>query len=385
MADMDDRRRPVLLLSPEQEKVLSAFEPGDPVVPALVYDFGVAGQSDAELAQAIAEARARWGGGLLAVGGRQAFGLDTENEDPFEEDPDGAIPFDRTVGRYAACARRVREAGCGAVLFSRLPSITEARAALLGGRSCGLPVWLAADLDREGEDMEDGTDVLATFVTLQSLGAAAFGFGRPDSGELILPSLERVAPYAVIPLYARPECLAPGGESGEPGRVLTPAEYGALAQRFVDLGVELCGGGYGARSVHLLAVKEALSRPRPRPERLAQDNILLCTHNQTFFLKDNLDVSDPVACGEDMSDDLLSLEELGSDVLCIRLEHPEDPLLFARNSYLLGLPVSFLSDDPALLAQALHYFPGRAAVDSRSVLERPELEAIAARWGAVVI
>lgn len=385
---MDDRRRPILLLTQDQQKVLSAFDPGDTVTPALLFDFGVLDHehsSPRAIAEAVAAARDQYGPQLLIVGGRQAYGLDTEDEDPFEEYNDHTTPFDHSVRRYAACARQIRDAGCSVVLFSRLPSITEARAAILGGRQCGLPVWVAADIDREGEDMEDGTDVLATFVTLQALGACAFGFGRPDSGELILPCLERIAPYAAIPLYARPECLTQE-EDGEPGEVMTPAEYEKLAEKFVRLGVEICGGGYGARSSHLLAVRDTLEQLHQEiPRWDDEDDIILCTHNQTFFLDDNLDISEPIDCEEDMSDDLLSQEELGADVLCIRLETPDDGVRFARNSYLLGLPVSFLSDDPAALEAALFYYPGRAAVDSRSLLEREELERIASRYGAVVV
>ncbi len=385
---MEDRRRPILLLTQEQQKVLSAFDREDTVTPALQFDFGVLEYEHSSfqaLSGAIRAARQQYGPGLLIVGSRQAFGLETEEEDPFEEYDDRSTPFGRTVERYAACAAQMKEAGCDVLLFSRLPSIAEARAAVLGGRRAGLPVWVGADIDREGEDMEDGTDVLATFITLQSLGAAAFGFGRPDSGELILPSLERIAPYAAIPLYARPECLTQE-EDGEDGEVMTPAEYEELAERFVRLGVEICGGGFGARSSHLLAVRNALEELTQEVSRWDdEDDILLCTHNQTFFLDADLDISDPIPCEEDMSEELLTQEDMGADVLCIQLETPDDGVRFARNSILLGLPVAFLSDDPLALDRALFYYPGRAALDSRSLLEREELEEIAARYGAVVI
>lgn len=385
---MDDRRRPILLLTQDQQKVLTTFDSGDSVTPALLFDFSVLDHEHSSfraLSEAILLGRTKYGSRMLVVGGRQAFGLETEEEDPFEEYSDHTTPFDHTVNLYAECATKMKEAGCDVLLFSRLPSIAEARAALLGARRCGLPVWLAADIDREGEDMEDGTDVLATFITLQSLGAAAFGFGRPDSGELILPSLERIAPYAAIPLYARPECLTEE-EDGEQGEVMTPAEYEELAQRFVRLGVEICGGGFGARSSHLLAVRDALESLTQEVKRWDdEDDILLCTHNQTFYLDADLDISEPIACEEDMSEDLLAQEDLGADVLCIRLETPDDGVRFARNSYLLGLPVAFLSDDPETLDRALFYYPGRAALDSRSLLEREELEEIATHYGAVVI
>ena len=385
---MEDRRRPILLLTQEQKMTLSAFDEADTVTPALQFDFGPVDHGQLcyeEICREIAEAREKWGDRLLIVGSRQAYGLETEDEDPFEEFDDFTTPFGHIVKRYAACAKRMQEAGCDALLFSRLPSIAEARAAILGARPCGLPVWVAADIDREGEDMEDGTDVLATFITLQSLGAAAFGFGRPDSGELILPSLERIAPYASIPLYARPECLTQE-EDGEDGEVMTPAEYEELATRFVRLGVEICGGGYGAHASHLLAVRDVLENFRQEVQRWDdEDDILLCTHDQTFFLDDNLDISEPIEVQEDMSDELLEMEDLGADVLCISLETPDDGVRFARNSILLGLPVAFLSDDPVALDKALYYYPGRAALDSRSLLEREELEEIAARYGAVVI
>ena len=134
---MDDRRRPILLLTQEQQKVLTAFDAEDSVTPALQFDFGVLDHEHSSfraLGEAILLARAKYGPRLLIVGGRQAFGLETEDEDPFEEYDDHTTPFGHTVNRYADCAEKMKAAGCDVLLFTRMPSITEARAAILGGR-----------------------------------------------------------------------------------------------------------------------------------------------------------------------------------------------------------------------------------------------------------
>ena len=85
---MDDRRRPILLLTQEQHAVLTTFDREDTVTPALLFDFSVLDHEHSTLhplSEAILLARAKYGPNLLIVGGRQAYGLETEEDDPFEE------------------------------------------------------------------------------------------------------------------------------------------------------------------------------------------------------------------------------------------------------------------------------------------------------------
>ena len=375
---MDDRIRPILLIDPDQDIILSTFDGQDAALPALCVDFTSELACEEEdfyalAAQKVAALREEYGEELLMAGCVPARRLELE--------PHGEALFAEAVQIYANLAEALQMAGCDVAAFTALPTLEEARAAVLGARSSELPVWITVDLDREGEELEDGADVLATFLTLQGMGVAGFGFGWPDSGDMMLPHLERIAPHAAIPLIARPECVAEDRE-----RVLSPAEFSDMAQIFCRLGVSICGGGYGATSGHLLAAKTALNEtPKmalPLPD---DDDILLCTEKQVFYLDGNLEFSEPVECAVDMAQELLEAEESGCDVVCILLENADDGYRFFLNSYLLELPVCFYADDEESLEAGLFFYPGSAVIDSRSLLERERLEALAKRYGAIVL
>lgn len=378
---MDDRIRPILLFVPEQDKVLSTFDDNDRVIPALyvappeesIEEVPRQENFYAACVQRLTELRGEYGKELLMVGSLPALRLDLE--------PHGETTFLEAVQIYADRAGAMVRAGCNVLLLSSTPTLSEARAAVLGARSVGAPLWITVDLDREGEEMEDGTDVLATFLTLQGLGVEAFGFGRPDTGDMMLPHLERIAPHAYIPLIARPECLAEDRET-----VLTPAQFSDLIAACCRLGVSVCSGGYGAMSVHLLAAKTVLAECEKTILPVGDaDEIVLCTEKEVFYLDSNMEFSQPLECAVDMTEELLAVENESYDAVCVELNTVDDGYCFFLNSYLLGLPVNFLSDDEDALEAGLFFYPGRAIIDSRSIIEREKLEQLAARYGAVVV
>ncbi len=372
--------RPILLVSSNQDNVLCTFDAGDIVRPALILDWE---NPPDEREKALLAAKADLSGdvGLMVVGSHVTLPPPDEWEEMFWADANGRTPFATLVDSYAKLGGDMKARGCDVMLITDLPDPVQGRAAVLGGRSANIPVWVTADIDSDGDSMDDGGDILATFITLQGLGAASFGFGRPDSSEIILTGLERIAPFANIPLLARPECV-----TGEEEQVMTAAEYEEMTTRYVGFGVGICGGGYGASARHLLAVKEVLESEKKTAAPWGdEDDLILCTHRETFFLDSNLELSEPVRCESDMAEELIEVEDHGCDVVCVQIECPDDGVLFAHNSYLLGLPVAFWADDPQSLESALYHYPGRAMVDSRSTLEREELEELAARYGAVVV
>ncbi len=376
-----EEARPILLVSSSQDNVLSTFDEGDPVRPALILDWEGLPQ-ERQTAITAAKADMPPNTTLMLVGSAQALLLPEEDgEEMFCADDKGKTPFDSLIERYATLGRDMKSTGCDVMLITDLPDVVQGRAAVLGGRQADMQVWVTADIDRDGDTMDDGSDILATFLTLQGLGASSFGFGRPDSTELILPGLERIAPFATMPLLARPECV-----TGEEERVMTSDEYAEMTGKYMALGVSICGGGYGASARHLLAVKEVLAKGAKQTAKWGdEDDLLLCTHREVFFLDSNLELSEAVRCEGDMAEELLGAEDEGCDVVCVQIESVDDGALLAHNSYLLGLPVAFWADDLQSLETALYYYPGRAMIDSRSALQREELAKLATRYGGVVV
>ncbi|HIY08495.1 MAG TPA: homocysteine S-methyltransferase family protein [Firmicutes bacterium] len=375
---MDDRPRPVVVLDMSQAKVLSAFDQEDRALPALLVEIpensqpaaaGILSQSSRQISQV----RRKYGPQVPLVGGLPPTGLQLE--------PFGETTFLEMISIYLSQATALKAAGCEVILIHSLPTLAEARAALLGARATGLPVWITVALHHSGEELSEGDSILPTFFSLQALGASGFGFSRPLSPGEMLPLFEEIAPYATIPLIALPDCL-----DEEREEVLTPADFGQLCRSSALLGVEIVGGGYGAGSAHILEARDVLNETLPQVEKVdLSDTIVLCNPDEVFYLDENLEFSEPIPCGVDMAEDFFQAEDSGCDVLCVEVDTLDDAYHLSLNSHLARLPIGLRSDSIEALDMALLLFNGRVLLDSRSQLEREELEELAARYGTLVL
>ncbi len=118
--------------------------------------------------------------------------------------------------------------------------------------------------------------------------------------------------------------------------------------------------------------------------RLDTNAILIAGETEPYFLDEFFEQSAPIICSMDMSDQLLEAESSGADVITIQVDTGDDAYRFALNAHMLHLPVSFLSDNEEALEMALLMYPGRAFVDSRSLIEEEALKTIAEGYGAII-
>ena len=114
-----------------------------------------------------------------------------------EEQPD----IEQLSAEYAQGAFAAVPAETALVHLLDMPGLVHARAAVLGARQTGSPLLVWLRCDSQGQT-SDGSDILAALLCLQELGIA--GFGLSCSGEAtpedMVPLLERLAPYAHVPL-----------------------------------------------------------------------------------------------------------------------------------------------------------------------------------------
>ena len=150
---MDDRPRPVVVLDMSQAKVLSAFDQEDRALPALLVEIpensqpaaaGILSQSSRQISQV----RRKYGPQVPLVGGLPPTGLQLE--------PFGETTFLEMISIYLSQATALKAAGCEVILIHSLPTLAEARAALLGARATGLPVWITVALHHSGEELSEG-------------------------------------------------------------------------------------------------------------------------------------------------------------------------------------------------------------------------------------
>ena len=127
--------------------------------------------------------------------------------------PFGESSFEELVAVYTEQAAALEAAGVDLFVLETMTGMADARAAVLACRSVSdKPVWVTFTCDDEGRTPA-GTDVLAGLIVMQGMGVAAFGLNCTNPQDTA-EQLERLTPYASVPLIAKPSLLYPGGAGG---------------------------------------------------------------------------------------------------------------------------------------------------------------------------
>lgn len=292
-------------------------------------------------------------------------------------EPFGDTPFIRLVEVYQEQAHALAEAGVDLFAVETMSSLAECRAAVLAARETGLPTMITMTVDAQGRTMW-GDDLLASMITLQDMGIAAFGLNCSQGPEDMKPLVERIAPYAKIPLIAKPN-------AGEPP--LTAVQFSDRCAALMRRGIQIIGGCCGTdpeyiallrRMVDAFDVERVVIPP-------ADYDIVVASRN-VYYLDGSMEFSQSVTCSVDMANSLLEATEESCDAVLVHLDTPDDGYQFSQNAHMIDLPVAFESESIEALENALLHYQGKALIAStNSELEKEELERIAARYGAVVI
>lgn len=318
-----------------------------------------------------------------AAGGKALVAGDLSPTGEFVE-PYGELSFSEMTDVYKEQAAALNEAGVDLFVIETMMSLAEIRAAVLACRKFGKPVFVTVTVDEYGRTLT-GATALSCLISLQGLGVSAFGLNCSHGPDKMTDILKGIAPYARIPLIAKPNA----GQPDEDGNYdLTPE---GMAQGIVPLlqnGARIIGGCCGSTPAHVAALRRALDGfDFSAVSAEEQDvSLVLANEQQVFFLSaDGIESSRPLECSLDMADELVELcDETSVDVITVELLSPEDAYLFSQNAHMARLPVMFRSESGPALKAALLSYHGRAMVDSSCELPREELCAIAAKYGAVL-
>lgn len=378
--DIPDKQ-PLLL---DGDYLLDAKELAPAAFGRLAADFAAAG-SDAVLVPrpdpALAHAAALALDGKIAVGGVVSrSGIDLI--------PFGVTTFERLIARYRDQIAVYADAGLSYVCLDGFTAMADLRAALLAARSFGLITVVLMETGEECRTTQHGVDILAALVVAQSMGCAAFGVTAPGAAPVLLEAVERLYPYAAVPLAVRLD-------AGEPNPVL-PGVYDLSPQSFayetlplLRAGAQIIGGRRGVTAAHIRALAERITEPSLLAHRPAKADmsgeLLTATHRDVFFLPETPEISSPLNCTLDMSEELLeAADTIGIDVISVAVTSVDDAHLLAENAHMATLPVLLRCDDEHALEQALLHYQGRALVDSQSYIPSDRLWEISARYGALV-
>ena len=292
-------------------------------------------------------------------------------------EPFGEVPFARLLEIYDEQAQSLAEAGVDLLVIETMSSLSECRAAVISARKTGLPIFLSMTVNGEGRTMW-GDDILASMLILQDMGISAFGLNCSEGPDDMVSLFERIAPYAKVPLIAKPN-------SGNPP--LTPIQFSDRCARLMRRGVSIIGGCCGTDPEYIAALRHMVDNFDVEKVRIKPvDYEILAAARDVYYLDNGLEYSEPITCEMDMADALLEVSHESCDAVLIRLDTPDDGYQFSLNAHMVDMPVAFESESLEALENALLHYHGKALVVSTScALEKVELELVAARYGATVL
>ncbi|MBE6886156.1 MAG: homocysteine S-methyltransferase family protein [Ruminococcaceae bacterium] len=295
--------------------------------------------------------------------------------------PFGETEFDELVDIYSEQVKALKEAGADLIILETQMTLAECRAGVLAAKEAGLPVFVTMTVNERGSTLM-GCSLLSGLIILQGMGVSAFGANCSFGPEALLPVLETILPYAKIPVIAKPNAGVPDASGS--GYDLTPEKMAECIGKLMEAGVRIVGGCCGTTPAHLAAIARRAKDFSGEWLPVPQEKAILANEREIFFVDDEIEVSEPILCQTDMSEELIDAEDSGCGLLRIRLESEGDGHLFSLNSHMARLPVLFSSDRTELLREALRYYNGLAALDSECSIPREELERIAADYGALI-
>ncbi len=274
--------------------------------------------------------------------------------------PYGDAEFESIVEVYTEQAKALAEAGADLFAVETTMTMAEARAAVLAIRSVSdKPVLVTFTCDESGRSLS-GTDVAAALVVMQRMGVSAFGLNCSTGPEEMLRQLERIAPYATVPLIAKPNAGLPEVVDGQTVYHCPPEEFTACVPALAAAGVRIFGGCCGTDETHIAALKQAVDAidfsALNAPTRA--DGRFCATERSLIELADDPELSDVFECGDDLEDDFMDAEE---EIVRVAVESMADAAVFAECCFAApNSAMCILSQDKAAFEQALRVYQGVA-------------------------
>ncbi len=322
-----------------------------------------------------------------AAGGKALVAADLSPTGTFIP-PFGDTEFEEMVEIYTEQAKACADAGVDLFVIETTMTMPEARAAVLAIKSVSdKPIWVTFTVDQSGHTLT-GTDALAALIVMQGMGVSAFGLNCSTGPDAMLEQLQRLTPYAAIPLIAKPNAGLPKTVEGKTVYDCPPDEFASYAQAMARAGVRIFGGCCGTTPAHIAALKGAVDSidfsALTGPER--DPDLLPCaSEKEARFLTADVDIGEALECTPDLMEDILDAEDEGDGALKIAVYSQDDLDIFAENQYAVREALCIETDVPELLEGALRIYQGRALWDGTCELEDRFLQSMSIKYGLIVL
>lgn len=324
--------------------------------------------------------------------------------------PMGTMQVEELIDIYKEQIEALVKADVDLLVVETMMSLQECRCALIAAKEvCDLPVMITMSFEEDGRSLY-GTDPVTALVTLQSLGADAFGVNCSTGPDKMSEIIHILSDYSEIPLICKPNAGLPSLlEDGSTGysmdadtfaeEMIAPATYGA----------SILGGCCGTAPEYISKLckqlenipyqfqnashKRILTSERMYCEFGLESNFMIVGERINPTGKKKLQAELMAGSFEMVSDFAEEQEENGARILDINMGmggiDEKETMLSAIEEVTQrsNLPLCIDSSDPEVMEAALRHYPGRALMNSVS-LETVKIEKmlpLAKRYGAMMI
>lgn len=323
-------------------------------------------------------------------------------------EPFGDLSFEDAVAIFREAAQAMVDGGADGFAIETMMDLQEARAALLGVREAApdLPVIVTMTFESSMRTLT-GTTPEAALVTMQALGADAFGCNCSTGPEKMAECIALMRPYARIPLIAKPNAGLPRLENGKTVFSMMPDEFASCAGILAGAGAEIFGGCCGTTPEHIgaLAGKIASFVKEDRKKDVltaVASASAICEPGKVFtVIGERINPTGKKAFQAELREGKLDMAVdfaiqqtgAGAQILDVNMglsgidEKAMMRQAVCRLAKNFSVPLCIDSTDPETVEAALRIYPGRALLNSISA-EKERLEKVlpvAAKYGAMII
>jgi 5-methyltetrahydrofolate--homocysteine methyltransferase len=323
--------------------------------------------------------------------------------------PFGDLPFEAAVNIYKEQVAGLLEGGVDFFIIETMIDLQEARAALLAVKeSCDLPVCVSITFNEDGRTLT-GTDPVSALITLQALGADAFGCNCSTGPQNMLKFVQAMRPFAKIPLLAKPNAGLPKLIDGCTVFDMDPGEFGKYGPKLVEAGVMLLGGCCGTSPSYIAQLESTIKGIKPLPSKQLvfsavtsiRKTVQIGPEFPVTIIGERINPTGKKTLPEELRQGKttevrrLAMEQAagGAQILDVNVGMPgiseakKMTEVVETLATCVETPLCIDSSSPEVIEAALRIYPGRALINSISA-EKSKLEKllpVAAKYGAMFI
>ena len=307
-------------------------------------------------------AAAKKGGGSAVIAAEIGpLGLEFADEEPVKD-------VMNYIEAFSCQAQAAVKGGAEALFIDDMPGMWMARAAVIGARQSGLPVYVCVNIP-DSSKTADGGSILACLICMQKLGVSGFGLSCKGNMQELAAAIKGISPYAKVPLMADID-----GAENIDGSIELLLGAGA--------GIIRCSRQLALPAAKALENKKGFYRHEELDKR-AEEKILVCDTNDVYFLEEDYTPGPPLECELEMSDEIINMEAEAVDAILFHIKTFDDADFFGLNCHMTRTAVQILAESAEMLEIALARYCGCAIVDPLSDVPKEELARIAEAYGGI--